>query len=223
MEYLGEEKKATIVLADDHEVVRSGIRRLLSMDKNLVIIDEASDGEEAVDLVNYHKPDIAMLDILMPRMNGIIAAEKIKQQNRGIFVVMLTAFEDYKHIDNALSAGADAYLSKNVTARELIDSLWLVMKGERVLSKSIVRALQKKVFADNDEEESHIIITKREQEILDLVAAGKTSSEIADGLNISVRTVESHRYNLMQKLGAKNTAALVRYAVSNRDYLKDLS
>jgi DNA-binding NarL/FixJ family response regulator len=222
MEYLGEEKKATIVLADDHEVVRSGIRRLLSMDKQLVIIDEASDGEEAVQLVDYHKPDIAMLDILMPRMNGIIAAEKIKQQNRGIFVVMLTAFEDYKHIDNALSAGADAYLSKNVTARELIDSLWLVMKGERVLSKSIVRALQKKVSADNNEEESHIIITRREQEILDLVAAGKTSAEIADSLNISVRTVESHRYNLMQKLGAKNTAALVRYAVSNRDYLKDL-
>lgn len=222
MEFLGEEKKVTIVLADDHEVVRSGIRRLLSIDKKLVIIDEASDGEEAVELVNYHKPDIAMLDILMPRMNGIIAAEKIKQQNRGIFVVMLTAFEDYKHIDNALSAGADAYLSKNVTARELIDSLWLVMKGERVLSKSIVRALQKKFSADNNEEESHIIITKREQEILDLVAAGKTSSEIADSLNISVRTVESHRYNLMQKLGAKNTAALVRYAVSNRDYLKDL-
>jgi two-component system, NarL family, response regulator NreC len=222
MEFLGEEKKVTIVLADDHEVVRSGIRRLLSIDKKLVIIDEASDGEEAVELVNYHKPDIAMLDILMPRMNGIIAAEKIKQQNRGIFVVMLTAFEDYKHIDDALSAGADAYLSKNVTARELIDSLWLVMKGERVLSKSIVRALQKKVSADNNEEESHIIITKREQEILDMVAAGKTSSEIADSLNISVRTVESHRYNLMQKLGAKNTAALVRYAVSNRDYLKDL-
>ncbi len=209
-----------IVIADDHEVVRAGIKRLLSVDKDIHIIDEASDGFDAVELVKYHKPDIALLDIMMPRMNGIEAAKIIKAELSYIFVAMLTAFEDFKHIDDALSAGADGYLSKSIGAKELIDALRRIYKGERVLSKSIVNTLQKKYSADKIGIDTNIIITKREQEILDLVALGKTSPEIAEKLNLSVRTVESHRYNIMKKLGVKNTASLVRYAVVKIDLLK---
>lgn len=210
-----------IILADDHEVVRVGIKRLLSIDKDLRVIDEASNGQEVVDLVKYHMPDIVLLDIMMPIMNGISATEIIKRDYKGVFVILLTAFEDLKHIEQALSAGANAYLSKDISARDLCDSVHRVIQGERVLSKSILNTLQKKYSADNNENENNVIITKREQEILDLVAMGKTSNEIADTLNISVRTVESHRYNLMQKLGAKNTAAMVRFAVMNKNFLKD--
>ena len=217
MELIDGEKKIKIVLADDHEIVRAGIRRLLSIDKGLHIVDEAANGEDAIHLVKYHKPDIAILDILMPKMNGIEATEKLKRSEPGILVVILTAYEDYNHIERALAAGADGYLSKDVTAKELVESLRIIMTGQRVLSRSIIRTLQKKFIADNKEEESPVIISNREQEILNYVAMGRTSLEIAGVLNISIRTVESHRYNLMQKLGAKNTAALVRYAILNRD------
>lgn len=213
-------REIKLVIADDHEVVRAGIKRLLSVDKDIHIIDEASDGYDAVELVKYHQPDIAIIDIMMPRMTGIEAAKIIKKELPFIFVVMLTAFEDFKHIDDALSAGADGYLSKSIGAKELIDALRRIYKGERVLSKSIINTLQKKYYADKIDEDTNIIITKREQEILNLVVSGKTSQEIADLLSLSVRTVESHRYNIMKKLGVKNTAALVRYAVFKSDFLE---
>lgn len=208
-----------IVLADDHEVVRAGIKRLLSVDKTIKIVDEAANGEDAVSLVKYHKPDLALLDIFMPKMTGIEATKEIKEQVPSTYVTILTAFEDSKHLDQALRAGADAYLAKDISAKELIASLHKVKSGERVFSKSITKILQNLYNPNNDltsnESEVTVSITKREQEILNLVALGKKSNEIADKLFISTRTVESHRYNLMQKLGIKNAAGLVRYAVLN--------
>lgn len=204
-----------LVLADDHEIVRVGLKRLLSIDKQIKVVDEAANGEDVYKLVEYHKPDVAMLDIMMPRMNGVEATKMIKKSMPEIIVVILTAFEDFFHVEKALAAGANGYLSKDVSAKELVDSIRLVLRGERVFSKSIIKLLQKKFIPEDNVDNSPIVITKREQEVLDLVATGKTSSEIADQLNISIRTVESHRYNLMQKLGVKNTAGLVRYAVMN--------
>jgi len=211
-------KTLTIILADDHDVVRAGIRRLLSMDSNLHVIDEASNGEDAVNLVNYHQPDIALIDINMPKMNGIVATEIIKESNSDTCVVILTAYDDSSHMEKALVAGADGYLIKDINSRDLIDSMHRVVLGERVFSKSVVSILQNKHWSSSDDE-NQIIITKREQEILNNVALGKTSIEIAGLLNISTRTVESHRYNLMKKLSVKNTAELVRYAVLNADIL----
>ena len=124
-----QQRAIRIVLADDHEVVRAGLRRLLSVDKTINVIDEASNGEDAVDLVKYHKPDIALLDILMPNMNGIEATDKIKAETPGVLVVMLTAFEDYKHLEQALAAGADGYLTKDIGAAELIKSIHSVVRG----------------------------------------------------------------------------------------------
>jgi DNA-binding NarL/FixJ family response regulator len=206
-----------IVFADDHEVVRAGLRRLLSIDKTIRIMDEANNGKDALDLILYHKPDIALLDIMMPQMTGVEVAQIIKSKQPETLIVMLTAFEDATHLEQALSAGADGYLTKDIPSKELISALHNVMLGERVFSKSIVLLVQNKFMTRGSQNEPHIKITKREQEILNLIAAGRTSTEIADKLFLSVRTVESHRYNLMQKLGIKNTAGLIRFAVMNTD------
>jgi DNA-binding NarL/FixJ family response regulator len=208
----------TIILADDHDVVRAGIKRLLSIDKSLHVIDEASNGEDAVNLVKYHIPDIVLLDVNMPKMDGIKATEIIKESNLDTFVVILTAYDDSSHMEKALQAGADGYLIKDIGSKDLIESMHRVVMGERVFSKSVLSILQSKHWSSS-EAENQIVITKREQEILNSVALGKTSTEIAELLNISTRTVESHRYNLMKKLQVKNTAELVRYAVMNTSLL----
>ena len=208
--------KIKIILADDHEVVRAGIRRLLSIDSSIVIMDEAANGEDLIETVEYNRPDVVLSDIMMPVMNGIDATKKIREKKIDTFVIMLTAYEDSFHLDNALKAGADGYLSKDITAKKLIEAIRDVLKGERVFSRSVLKLLKQEPTLDADSDSEPVVITKREQEILDLVALGKTSQEIADTLYISVRTVESHRYNLMQKLDVKNTAELIRYALTQK-------
>jgi DNA-binding NarL/FixJ family response regulator len=204
-----------IILADDHEIVRAGLRRLLSIDKSIIILDEARNGAEAIELVKYHKPDIALLDILMPKMSGIEAAKQIRKEVPDTLIVILTAFEDSTHVERALEAGANAYLAKDISAKDLVEALEGVFEGERVFSKSILKILEKRFEPTKEEDAKSVQISKREQEILNYVAMGKTSSEIADELFISVRTVQSHRSNIMQKLGIKNAAGLIRYAVYN--------
>lgn len=213
MDIFSIENPITIVIADDHEIVRAGLKRLLLLDKTFKILDDASNGKDAVEVVSYHKPHLVLLDILMPMLNGIEAVPLIKKLSPETMVVMLTAFEDAMHLEKAISAGADGYLSKDIPAADLCEAIKNVVIGERVFSKSIV-ALMNKRFNQNSTNPQPITITKREQEILNFVAEGMTSGEIADKLNISHRTVESHRYNLMQKLECSNTAGLVRYAVS---------
>lgn len=205
----------TLVLADDHEVVRAGLRRLLSIDKRIQILAEAQTGKEAVELVAYHKPDIALIDILMPVMNGIDATIRIKENSLETKVIVLTAFEDHLHIEKALEAGADGYLSKDISAKKLVESIHDVMLGNRVFSKSILRLMQNRYYGTDNEQDLSVTISSREQEILNLVALGKTSNQIADELSISVRTVQSHRANVMAKLGIKTAAGLIRYAVLN--------
>ncbi|MER3329150.1 MAG: response regulator transcription factor [Candidatus Kapaibacterium sp.] len=205
-----------IILADDHEIVRAGIRRLLSIDRRIKIIDEAENGQDLIDTVSYHKPDVVITDIMMPKLNGIEALKKIREMKLDCYVIMLTAYEDSFHLENALEAGADGYLSKDINAKELVESIFDVLKGERVFSKSVVRLIKRKSVSSSELDSTPVVITKREQEILDLVAKGKTSQYIAEKLFISVRTVESHRYNLMQKLDVNNVAELIRYSILKR-------
>lgn len=205
-----------IVLADDHEIFRAGIRRLLSISRVIKILDEASNGQDLVDIVEYHRPDVVISDIMMPKLNGIEALKKIREKGLDCHVIMLTAYEDSFHLENALEAGADGYLSKRINAKELIDAIFDVIKGERVFSKSVVQLIKRKGASASELDATPIVITKREQEILDLVAKGKTSQYIADKLFISVRIVESHRYNLMQKLDVHNVAELIRYSIMSR-------
>ncbi len=208
-------RKIKIVIADDHEVIRAGLRRLLSVDKSILILDEAPNGLKAIELVKYHKPDIALLDILMPQMDGIEATKIIKTTCPDVLVVILTAFEDAEHLEKALEAEADGYLTKDIGTKELIAALHDVFLGERVFSKSIVNLLQSTYGYNDTSSIAHISISKREQEILNYVALGKTSLEISQILNISHRTVQSHRSNIMQKLRIKTAGELIRYAVIN--------
>ena len=209
---MDDEKKIDVIIADDHQVVRAGIRRLLSVEKRIRIIDEASNGQDAVDIITHYKPDVALIDIFMPRLTGVETVKKIKELVPEVFAVILTAYEDAQHLEKALRAGADGYLTKDIGFRELIEAVINVTKGERVFSQSIIKILNNK-YKPGASEDDQVIITKREQEILNLVADGHKNSEIAERLHISIRTVESHRYNLMQKLDIKNTAEMVRFAI----------
>jgi DNA-binding NarL/FixJ family response regulator len=215
---LNNQRLIKIILADDHEVVRVGLRRLMTMDKSLIVLDEAQNGAEAVNLVMLHHPDIALLDILMPKMDGIEATELIKEKYPDTYVVILTAYEDALHIENALNAGADGYLTKDISAKDLVESLRNVVNGERVFSKSILNLLNKKYVPYHENDSSPVLISRREQEILNLVVSGYSSPEIGEKLFISVRTVQSHRANIMQKIGVKNTAELVRYFYVNKNH-----
>lgn len=213
-----EDKPIKIIMADDHEVVRAGLKRLLMIDKGIKILDEASNGKDAIELVKIHSPNIALLDIQMPMMTGIEATKEIKEKFSNTLVIMLTAYEDSYHLEQALSAGADGYLAKDIGAKELTESIRIIMNGDRAFSKSILKLMQRKLVPTEEQDPAPITISKREQEILNYVALGKTSQEIADELFLSIRTVESHRYNIMQKLDIKNAAGLVRYAVMNMDF-----
>jgi DNA-binding NarL/FixJ family response regulator len=209
-----------IVLADDLEIVRAGIKRLLSIDKSIKIVAEAQNVKEDVEMVQYHRPDIALLDILMPVMTGIEAVKEIKNVSEETFTVILTAFEDSKHLELALNTGADGYLTKDIKSKDLTESIHKVMEGERVFSKSILLILQNHYVTKSHIEEPPVTITKREQEILNLIADGLTSQQISDDLKLSIRTVESHRYNLMQKLNLKSAAQLIKYAILHIDNSK---
>lgn len=202
-----------IVIADDHEIVRAGIKRILAMDKRIKIVGEAEDGKVALSLIQEYKPDLALLDINMPEIDGIELTKIVKNTLPEVIVIMLTAFEDYQNVERAISAGADGYLSKDISPNFLIEAIHKAILGERVFSKSILKVLEKPVSLSQEFENSNVTITKREQEILNYVALGKTSQEIADILGISVRTVQNHRANIMQKLGIKTASGLVRFAV----------
>lgn len=212
-----DDKDIKIVLADDHEIVRAGLIKLMWVDRSIKVLGEADNGEDAVGLVRYHKPDIAVFDIMMPKMDGIEATGIIRAEFPDIPVVVLTAFEDADHIEQAIAAGAAGYLSKDINAKDLVESLRKVYHGERVFSSTILNILRKKKNIPENTVETQISISKREQQVLDLVAQGMTSPQIGEKLFISVRTVQSHRANLMDKLGVKNSAELIRYALSHED------
>ncbi|MFN3306984.1 MAG: response regulator [Candidatus Kapaibacteriota bacterium] len=206
-------EEITVVIADDHELIRAGVKRILSNEKRIKILAEAEDGKMAFELIRVYRPDVVLIDISMPRLNGIELAKMVKEQYPKTIVLMLTAYEDYQNVEQALLAGADGYLSKNINPSFLIDAIYRAYLGERVFSKSILRVLEKPSAFGSETDIGNVSITKRETEILSYLALGKTSKEIADILGLSVRTVQNHRANIMQKLGIQTAAGLVRFAV----------
>jgi len=213
-------EKINVVIADDHGIVRAGLRRILNIDKRIQIVGEAVDGESALKLIEENLPHVALLDIHMPVLDGIEVAKIVCEKHPEIVVIMLTAYEDYKHVEEALKVGADGYLSKDISPSFLIDAIYRSLLGERVFSKSILRVLENPLISHQEIENSNVTITSREQEILNYLAQGKTSKEIADILGISIRTVQNHRSNIMQKLGIKTAAGLVRFAVLHTSKFK---
>lgn len=205
-------KKIRIVLADDHALVRDGMKTLLKDVQDFSVIGEAADGHEAVKKVEELMPDIVILDISMPNMNGLETIDVIHRRFPKTKILVLTMHESEEYAHRVYKSGVGGYMLKNSDKKEFIHAIRAVSKGERFFSSSI-SGVTSKGYVGKDADS--IPITRREKEILRLIVDGLTNQEIADKLFISPRTVDTHRSNLMQKLEIKNTAGLVRFAIEN--------
>ncbi|MEU3986010.1 response regulator transcription factor [Streptomyces sp. NPDC026672] len=204
-----------ILLADDHALVRRGVRLILEGEPDLEVVAEADNGAEAVALAHAHHPDLAVLDIAMPRLTGLQAARELARDEPGTRVLILTMYDNEQFFFEALASGASGYVLKSVADRDLVEACRATMRGEPFLYPGAVNALIR-AYLDLAREGRALparTITDREEEILKLVAEGHTSQEIADLLVISPRTVERHRANLLQKLALKDRLELTRYAI----------
>lgn len=203
-----------VVLADDHVFVRDGIKSLLENEANIEVVGEATDGLEALKSVEINQPDLLILDIRMPNLTGIEVVEKLRSQNNLVKIVMLSMHESEEYVLKSIKAGADGYLLKGSSKEEFLKALYTVSEGGKYFSGDISSILigqlthpttfseTKKVVSDE------MMITKREKEILTLLLSGKGNKEIAEALEISKRTAEVHRFNLMKKLKVKNLIEL---------------
>jgi DNA-binding NarL/FixJ family response regulator len=205
-----------VLLADDHAIVRRGLRSLLETEPGLNVVAEAADGLEALRLCEEHHPDILILDIAMPRLNGIEVAARTQKLERPPRVVILSMHADESYILRALAAGARAYLLKDATDEDLLPAVRAAAAGKpffspavtSVLVEDYMRRLQARGLTD-----SYHLLTDREKEVLQLLAEGRSNKEVATLLDLGLSTVETHRANLMQKLNLHNTAEIVLYAV----------
>jgi two-component system, NarL family, response regulator NreC len=205
-----------VLLADDHAIVRRGLRSLLESEPGVTVAAEAADGLEAVRLSEEHEPDLVILDVGMPKLNGIDVAARLQKLRRPPSVIILSMHADESYIIRALSAGARAYLLKDATDEDLLPAVRTVAAGKPFFSPAVtgvlvedyVRQLQTRGLTD-----SYHLLTDREKEVLHLLAEGRSNKEVAALLNLGLSTVETHRGNLMQKLNLHNTAEIVLYAV----------
>jgi two-component system response regulator NreC len=204
------------MIADDHPLVRSGLRALLERDGEFQVIAEAADGYQAIDLAVLHKPDVILLDVGMPRLSGPDAAQSISQKLPAARIVMLSMHSDEAYVLRALKAGARGYLLKASPEADVIAAIRTVMAGHAYFSPSITRLLVEEYVVETRRrgfEDSYDLLSTREKEILQLLASGKSNREIAELLFISVSTVETHRTNIFQKLHLHSLAELILYAV----------
>lgn len=205
-----------LLLADDHALVRRGMRALLDAQSSFTVVAEAADGVEAVALCEQHQPDVAVLDVAMPRLSGIDVAERVRRLPHPPHVIMLSMHADESYILRALKAGAGAYLLKDATDEDLLPAIQAVTTRRhyfseavsRLLSEEFVTQLRRRGLTD-----SYELLTDREKEVLLQLANGRTNKEVAADLSVGLSTVETHRANLMQKLGLHSTAEIVLYAV----------
>jgi DNA-binding NarL/FixJ family response regulator len=212
-------KRIQVLLADDHLVVRKGLRAILERQAGMEVVGEAADGREAVSLSGNLAPDVVIMDITMPHLNGIDATAQIVKRNPKIGVVILSVHSDETYILRALNSGAKGYLLKDSAETDLVKAVDTVALGKPFFSPSIAEALLEdymRFLHQRNLEDSYDLLTDREKEILQLLAEGKANKEIASILNLSVYTVETHRSNLMQKLSLHNTAEIVLYAVRKK-------
>lgn len=208
-----------IAVVDDHEIVRDGIKILLEDEPGFEIVWEARNGKEAVEFCSEKEIDLAIMDITMPEMDGIEATKLIKEKHPDVKVLALTMLSEDQHIRKMIKAGASGYILKSSGKEELIKAINSIINGQHYFSDDATQAILQElvnpvVTKVSDPEE--VDLTDRELEILKLIVDEYTNQEIADELYISVRTVDAHRRNLLQKTGAKNTAGLVKYAIKNK-------
>ena len=209
-------KKIRILLADDHTLIRGGLRLIIEQHADLSVVGEAEDGRQAVALVASLKPDVAVLDIGMPNLNGIEAAKQITEGDSGTAVIVLSMHRDETYILRALKAGVRGYLLKDSAESDLVRAIRAVAERKSFFSPAVSKVLLDdyvRKLKRSGTEDAYDLLTPREREILQLIAEGKSNKDVANLLNLSVYTVESHRSNLMEKLNLKGVPELILYAV----------
>ncbi|WP_419796595.1 MAG: response regulator [Terasakiella sp.] len=204
-----ENKKIRVLLVDDHPLVLDGIRSRLEDDPEIAIVGEAGNGEEALQIATERNPDIVLMDINMPVLNGIEAAEKFGELLPDIRLLMLTMHDSREYITKVLKAGAKGYILKDVSSSEMLIAIKAVYQGKTYYSSGVTDILV------NESSKKEVPLTDREKTILQLLAEGNSNKHVARELDISVRTVETHRRNIKRKLEVKTSAGLVKYAIEN--------
>jgi two-component system, NarL family, response regulator NreC len=205
-----------IILADDHNILRDGVRVLLERHPEFVVVGEAADGRATLQLVEQHTPDVVIMDIAMPNLNGIEATRRIVERNPNIGVVVLSMHYDESYVIRALKAGARGYLLKDAVKADLIAAVQAVAQGRSYFSPRIRGVLQEdymRVLDRKGIDDSYELLTDREREVLQLVAEGRTNKEIANELNLSLYTVDTHRTHILQKLNLHSVPEVILYAV----------
>ncbi len=213
-------EKIRILLADDHALVRSGLIRLLEPNKDILVVGEAEDGEETIRKTKELKPDVVVIDLSMPKINGIEAAKIIRKDCPESRVLVLTMHENEEYVYQIFRSGANGYILKNANRNEITTAIRAVAKGERFFSPRVSEIMVEGYLRKAEEREkatdsSDIELTTREREVLSLIAEGFNNQQIADKLFISPRTVDTHRTNIMQKLDIHDSANLVKYALEH--------
>lgn len=209
---LGTRDKLTVLIADDHPLVREALHRALEGEKDIEIVAEVGDGEEAVKFASELKPNVAVMDIVMPKLNGIEATRKIKEIAPDTAILILTAYDDDEYVMGLLDAGAAGYLLKSARGRDLVGAIRAISSGEAVLHpKIIAKLLKRATIAPAGEHKASELLSERESEILKLVTSGMSNKEIAEKLFLSQRTIKAHLTNIFNKLNvASRSEAIVK-------------
>jgi two-component system response regulator NreC len=208
--------KIKVLVVDDHTIVRDGICALLRLAGDIEVVGEAANGREALELVRKFMPDVMLIDIAMPHMNGLEATRRIRKESPGVKILILTQYDDKEHVFWAIEAGARGFISKTAASSELVSGIRSVHRGDSFLSPSAAKFLVEDYQLEANlrkDQDPYKQLSDREREILKLLAEGYTTREIADMLVISVKTVEGHKTNLMSKLDIHNRTDLVKYAL----------
>ncbi|HUS35059.1 MAG TPA: response regulator transcription factor [Verrucomicrobiae bacterium] len=208
--------KITVLLAEDHTFVREGFRKMLELERDFEVVGEAGNGREAMALVRKLRPDVVLMDIAMPRLNGLEATRQMMKGSPSTRVIMLSAHSDDAYLSEATKAGAVGFLVKQSSARSVCEAIREVHKGNRFFSASVKKRLRDLSLTSksNSLRDAGKRLTFRETEVLQLIAEGKANKQTASELGISIKTVEKHRENLMGKLQIRDTAGLTRYAIA---------
>jgi DNA-binding NarL/FixJ family response regulator len=205
--------KIRVVLADDHAILREGLRSLLSLQEDIDVIGEASDGQAAIELVSRLRPDVVVMDIAMPVMDGLEATRRLKQEHPETRVLILTQHDNREYVFSLLQAGASGYVLKRAGGAEVITAIRSVFKEGAFLPPGIAREVMERYIQHPHEGTGRPRLTEREKEVLRLIAEGKSNKEIAESLCLSIKTVAAHRANIIEKLDIHSRAELVKYAI----------
>jgi DNA-binding NarL/FixJ family response regulator len=207
-----------VLLADDHTIVRDGVCALLEDEPDMEVVGAAKDGREAVQLACALEPDVVLMDVVMPGLNGLEATRQLRRERPQIQILVLTMHEDEEYVRQMLAAGAAGYVLKDAAARDLLGAIRAVDRGEAVLSPAVTRLVLEDYlrWADLNYSPEESCLTPREREVLQLIAEGHTNRQIAEILCLSIKTVQSHRANLMHKLGLHDRGELIKYAIQKK-------